>query len=188
MDSKQTVTVALDATGGDLVNPLSVAKAIRFALVLNPDLRIKVYGSQKINVALASEKIDAKRYDFILAPESIPQDEEPRKVIESYSQCAMRKVIEAVSNHEADVAVSSGGTGPLVTLSRHILGVLDNLRPALCAKIPSGPGKYALMLDLGANAQSKSADLYSFAKLGHCAYKVLFNSSSPRVSVLNVGT
>ena len=43
------------------------------------------------------------------------------------------------------------------------------------------------MLDLGANALSTSKDLLSFAKLGHCAYKALYDVATPRVSILNVG-
>lgn len=49
----------------------------------------------------------------------------------------MRKAIEAVRDRKADVVVSSGGTGPLVALSRHILGTVENMRPALCARIPA---------------------------------------------------
>ena len=188
MQDQNLVTVALDGTGGDNVDARSVASAVRFALVLNPSLRVLVYGGQKLKQALSQEKIDAKRYEFFSAPECIPQDEDPRKVLEGYYNSAMRKAIEAVRDKKADVVVSSGGTGPLVALSRHILGTVENMRPALCARIPAGPEKYSLMLDLGANAQSKSKDLLSFALLGNAAYKVMYSEEHPRVCVLNVGS
>lgn len=188
MQDQNLVTVALDGTGGDKVDARSVASAVRFALVLNPSLRVLVYGGQKLKQALSQEKIDAKRYDFFSAPECIPQDEDPRKVLEGYYNSAMRKAIEAVRDKKADVVVSSGGTGPLVALSRHILGTVENMRPALCARIPAGPEKYSLMLDLGANTQSKSKDLLSFALLGNAAYKVMYSEEHPRVCVLNVGS
>ena len=44
------------------------------------------------------------------------------------------------------------------------------------------------MLDLGANAVCNAKDLHSFARLGHAAYKSIYNENSPRVSILNVGT
>ncbi|MGN1281118.1 MAG: phosphate acyltransferase [Succinivibrio sp.] len=188
MQNQKTVTVALDGTGGDNVDPKSVASAVRFALILNPDLRVEVFGNQKLKQALVQEKVDAKRYSFTHAPECVPQDEDPRKVLEGYYGSAMRKAIEAVRDGVADVAVSSGGTGPLVSMSRHILGCMDHIRPALCARLPSGPEKFCLMIDLGANAQCKSQDLLSFAKLGHAAYKLLYSESHPRISILNVGT
>lgn len=64
MQDQNLVTVALDGTGGDNVDARSVACAVRFALVLNPSLRVLVYGGQKLKQALSQEKIDAKRYDF----------------------------------------------------------------------------------------------------------------------------
>ena len=188
MKDDSNITVALDGTGGDNVDAKTVASAVRFALVLYPNIKVKVFGSQKLKVALALEKMESSRYEFIDAPECIPQDEDPRSVISGYRTSAMRLAIEAVKNKEADVAVSSGGTGPLVSLSRHILGTIGNIRPALCAKIPAGPSKYSLMVDLGANASSNAHDLHDFALLGHCAYKAFYNISAPRVSILNVGT
>lgn len=188
MNNETNITVALDGTGGDNVDAKTVASAVRFALVLYPNIKIKVFGNQKLKVALTLEKMDTSRYEFIDAPECIPQDEDPRAVLEGYRTSAMRKAIEAVKNHEADVVVSSGGTGPLVSLSRHILGVMNGLRPALCARIPAGPGKYSLMVDLGANAVSNANDLHSFALLGHAAYKAFYGVAEPRVCLLNVGT
>lgn len=132
--------------------------------------------------------MDKDRYEFYSAPECIAQDEDPRKVLEGYRNSAMRKAIEAVADGKASVAISSGGTGPLVVLSRHILGVLPNMRPALCARIPGGKDKFSFMLDLGANAVCNAKDLHSFARLGHAAYKSIYNENSPRVSILNVGT
>ncbi|NLK84376.1 MAG: hypothetical protein GX278_00200 [Aeromonadales bacterium] len=187
MKNEKTITVALDGTGGDNVDARSVASAVRFACVLNPSLKVLVFGNQSLKLALAAEKFDQNSYEFISASECIPQDEEPRKVLEGYKNSAMRKAIEAVRDNKADVIVSSGGTGPLVALSRHILGVIEGQRPALCARIPAGANKFSFMVDLGANAISNSKDLLSFAKLGHCAYKAFYNESAPRVCVLNVG-
>jgi glycerol-3-phosphate acyltransferase PlsX len=182
------ITLALDGTGGDNANAKSMAAAVRFAIVLHPDLKILVFGSQKLKDALDREKMDKDRYEFYSAPECIAQDEDPRKVLEGYRNSAMRKAIEAVADGKASVAISSGGTGPLVVLSRHILGVLPNMRPALCARIPGGKDKFSFMLDLGANAVCNAKDLHSFARLGHAAYKSIYNENSPRVSILNVGT
>lgn len=182
------ITLALDGTGGDNANAGAIASAVRFATVLNPDLNILVFGSQKLKEALSKEKMDHSRCQFVSAPESIPQDEDPRKVLEGYRNSAMRKAIEAVECGKADAAISSGGTGPLVALSRHILGVFKDMRPALCARIPGGKDKFSLMLDLGANAVCTAKDLHSFAVLGHLAYRTIYGEQSPRVSVLNVGS
>ena len=51
MNNDTNITVALDGTGGDNVDAKTVASAVRFALVLYPNIKIKVYGSQKLKVA-----------------------------------------------------------------------------------------------------------------------------------------
>ncbi|MCR5084611.1 MAG: phosphate acyltransferase [Succinivibrionaceae bacterium] len=194
---RASCTVAVDATGGDDHSPQSVVGAVRFALSLNPSLRLIVYGppsfrdeviSAAARVPGGSTRKGALRLEFREAPESIPQDESPRAVLEGYPRAAMRLAIESVRAGEAQAVVSAGGTGPLVTLSRHILGTIGRLRPALAARMPSGPGRFALMLDLGANASCGAADLHDFARLGQAAARVALGIASPRVALLNVGT
>ncbi len=182
------IVVALDGTGGDNVDEHTVASAVRFATVMCQNLKVLCFGTQKLSRALVAEKIDPKRYEFIDAPECIPQDEDPRRVLEGYTTSSMRQAILAVREQRAQVVVSSGGTGPFVSLSRHLLGTIGGLRPALCARVPAGVDKYSLMLDLGANALSTPKDLRDFAFLGQLAYKSLYNKSTPRVAILNVGT
>ena len=62
------ITLALDGTGGDNANAKSMAAAVRFAIVLHPDLKILVFGSQKLKDALDREKMDKDRYEFYSAP------------------------------------------------------------------------------------------------------------------------
>ncbi|MGN0903004.1 MAG: phosphate acyltransferase [Succinivibrio sp.] len=186
--SERIFNIALDGTGGDRIDPMAIARAVRFATLINQKLKVTVFGTADLERALLSEKLPKGSYEFIEANELIPQDEDPRKVLTAYKNSAMRMAVEYVKAGKAHAVVSSGGTGPLVCLSRHILGVVDGLRPALCAKIPAGPDSYSLMLDLGANASSSPHDLCSFAKLGHVAFKVLFKKEHPLVGILNVGT
>lgn len=185
---KKNVIVAVDGTGGDNDSTRNIVGAALFALTLYPHLKLIIFGSEKLEDGLKKARLPDGRWEFRLAPLTIPQDETPRKVLEGYSNAAMRQAIECVKNQEADAMVSSGGTGPLVTLSRHILGTAGKIRPALCAKMPSGPGRFSLMLDLGANSSFHSSDLYDFARLGSAAARISLNIGEPRISVLNVGS
>lgn len=67
MQDQNLVTVALDGTGGDNVDARSVASAVRFALVLNPSLRLLVYGGQKLKQALSQEKSTLSVMSFFSA-------------------------------------------------------------------------------------------------------------------------
>ena len=75
MRTDNYITVALDGTGGDNVDPQSVASAVRFATVFEPKLKVIVYGDKKLQTALESQKISPDRYQFEYAPVVIAQDE-----------------------------------------------------------------------------------------------------------------
>ncbi len=184
---ENSITIALDGTGGDNHSTQNIVSAVRFALTMNPSIHMIVFGSEELQHDLDRSGINQKSYTFRLAPQSIPQDESPRKVLSGYSQAAMRQAILCVKNGEADAVVSGGGTGPLVALSRHILGTIGSMRPALAAKIPAGMGKFSIMLDLGANASCKIEDMHDFALLGSAYAKIALHCDSPKAAILNVG-
>lgn len=185
----KNITVALDGTGGDLNCIDGCVRAVEFALTLYPSMRIMVFGPSLLKTSLQKIRGYQDRIDFVLAPMGIPQDEDPRAVLAGYAQSAMRLCLEAVKAGKADAVVSAGGTGPLVVLSRHILGTFGNVHPALCSRLPAGGNKrYTLMMDMGANARSSADDLYDFARLGSAAAKILLSNSAPHTAVLNIGT
>ena len=124
---ENSITIALDGTGGDNRSTNKVVGAVRFALAMNPSIHLIIYGSSELEQDLSRAGISKKNYTFRLAPQSIPQDETPRRVLTGYQRAAMRLAMLSVKEGEANAMVSSGGTGPLVTLARHILGTVDKL-------------------------------------------------------------
>lgn len=182
------ITIALDGMGGDSHDPQAVISALRFAFNLNQSLHVMVFGAASLKTALDRSKLDHSRLSFCLAPENIPQDASPKAVLTHYQKAALTQAILAVKEGKAQAVVSSGGTGPLVTLARHYLGCISNMRPALAAKIPGGKDKFSLMLDLGANASCSPSDLYDFARLGHCVLQLAWGIDRPKLCVLNVGS
>lgn len=187
LKNSEPITVALDGTGGDRGSE-GIVGAVRFAFAMYPALKLIIYGPSSLQDALIKSHADAERYDFVLAPQAIPQDEEPRRVLKYHSRSAMAQALQAVKDGRAHAMISGGGTGPLVALSRHILGITGHVRPALCARMPAGPGRFAMMLDLGANATATASDLYGFARLGAAASEYVIEISSPRLALLNIGT
>ena len=213
MDKKQETeapertVVALDGTGGDNKDTRPVVDAVRFAMAMYPALYLIIFGTTLLKNDLLKAQVDVSRYEFRLAQQVIPQDERMRAVINNYRNSAMYKALECVKNHEADSMISSGGSGPLVTLARHLLGVqklstnriklrsrhklcerAGLVRPCFAARIPVAPERFALMMDLGANANCQAHDLYDFACLGSAFAKISLKLDSPRIALLNVGT
>ena len=143
--AKDRSCVALDGTGGDHRDTRAVVDAVRFAMAMYPQLDLIIFGSSQLEQDLLKAGIKKERYEFRLAQQTIPQDEPPRLVLKNYQHAAMVQALACVRDGEADSMISSGGTGPLVTLARHMLGVqhLGPKRTALKARIAQ-----ELVLDL----------------------------------------
>lgn len=185
-DSKEVI-VAVDGSGGDR-GMMHIAGAVNFAQTMYPNFKALVFGPAVLHDELKRSRIDWNRCEFVETYQVIPQDSQVNDVLERYTRSSMYQAVLALQEGRAQSMVSAGGTGPLVVLSRHLLGTMDNLRPALCARMPAGPGRYSLMLDLGANAQCSAQDLCDFARLGDAAAKLYFGVGTPRLAILNVGT
>lgn len=78
----------------------------------------------------------------------------------------MNVALELVKNGEGDAFVSAGNTGALISASqlklRRIKGVL---RPAIATVFPA-KGKNIVLMDVGANADTKPEFMNQFAVIG----------------------
>lgn len=183
------IVIALDANGGDK-GACQLPEAIMLALKkIKEPIHFLIYASKQLEFELKNLKISKSYYTIIDSAINIPQDATIKEALSLYQDSSMYLCIQALKNKQCQAVLSSGGTGPLVAISRHILGCLYNQRPALCAIMPNSTQGFALMLDLGANASCKAHDLHSFALLGNCYYKALKPQiQKPSIALLNVGT
>jgi glycerol-3-phosphate acyltransferase PlsX len=93
-----------------------------------------------------------------------------------------------VQQGDAAALVSAGNTGAVMTVARFILGTLPSVqRPALAAPFPTSRGGVAVLLDVGANVDSKAVHLAQFAVMGDIYYRVIFGGRRPRVALLSIG-
>jgi len=93
-----------------------------------------------------------------------------------------------VRDGQADALVSAGNTGAVMAVAHFTLGTLSAVdRPALAAPFPTSKGKVSVMLDVGANVDSKAVHLEQFAVMGEIYYRVIFGTRRPRVALLSIG-
>jgi glycerol-3-phosphate acyltransferase PlsX len=84
--------------------------------------------------------------------------------------------------------VSAGNTGAVMTVARFLLGTLESVdRVALAAPFPNAKGGVSVLLDVGANVDSKPEHLVQFAVMGDIYYRATFGHRRPRVGLLSVG-
>jgi glycerol-3-phosphate acyltransferase PlsX len=93
-----------------------------------------------------------------------------------------------VKEGKADAIVSAGNTGAVMTTARFIMGTLESVdRVALAAPFPNAKGGVSVLLDVGANVDSKPEHLLQFGVMGEIYYRLTFGSRKPRVGLLSVG-
>jgi glycerol-3-phosphate acyltransferase PlsX len=101
---------------------------------------------------------------------------------------SIRVAAQLVSEGRAQGMISAGNTGAVMTTAKLVLGPLEGVdRPALAAVFPTSQGKAAVLVDVGANIDSKPLHLEQFAVMGEVYYRVIFGVERPRVGLLSNG-
>lgn len=185
---RRTVTLAIDAMGGDYGLPVTVPAALA-ALTKHPALRLLMVGQEGVLAAALATAPPALRERITLVPASevVGMDELPSKALRNKKDSSLRVAINLVKDGRAAGAVSAGNTGALMATAKFVLKTLPGIdRPAICAPMPAVSGR-PYMLDLGANAECNAEQLYQFALMGSALVTALHGVERPRVALLNIG-
>src|SRR5690606_38208462 len=117
----------------------------------------------------------------------VAMHERPSSALRGKRESSMRRAIDIVKDGGAAACVSAGNTGALMAMARFVLKTLPGIdRPAICATLPS-IGHPTHMLDLGANVDSTSEELFRFAVMGAVLAEAVDNRARPSVALLNIG-
>jgi len=174
--------------GGDHGPAVTVPAALR-ALERHPSLSLLLVGDQdRLTPALAPVVSALRaRLEVAHAPQVVEMHEKPSAALRGKRESSMRKAIDLVKEGAAQACVSAGNTGALMAIGRFVLKTLPGIdRPAICAVLP-GMQRSTHVLDLGANVDSTSAELFRFAVMGAVLAEAVDNRTRPSVALLNVG-
>ena len=184
----QTITVAIDAMGGDF-GPRVTVPAVVQALSYFPELKILLIGD-RTSITHQLSLLGYDTNDRLIIEHSdrvISNVEKPSLALRNSSGTSMRMAIDAVADNQADACLSGGNTGALMALSRFRLKLLPGIeRPALISALPTAQGNKTWMLDLGANVSSDADSLFQFAVMGS-ALAEQYLGRPARVAILNIG-
>ena len=184
---RKKVKIAIDAMGGDN-SPRKILEGIEISLKSNKENYFYLYGDENILNEEISKKPLIKEYcEIINTKEIILDDESPFAAAKKGKNSSMWKAIESQKENKSDISLSAGNTGALLVISRLILKTIPGInKPALAGLWPSKKNM-SVVLDLGANIECNEKNLVDFACMGSALFKSLFDSTSPRISLLNVG-
>jgi phosphate acyltransferase len=183
-----TVTVAVDAMGGDHGPPVTVPAALAF-LDAAPNARVVLVGQPAaLEAALAKAGPQVReRISVRAASEVVDMNEPPADALRRKKDSSMRVAINLVKEGGADACVSAGNTGALMAIARFVLKTLPGIdRPAIASQLPTRLGD-TLVLDLGANVNCTPQQLVQFAAMGSALVSAVDGIERPTVGLLNIG-
>jgi len=178
------VKIAIDAMGGDF-GPEPIVKGCIQALKKKNFIPILVGKKSEILPLLPKryrDKISIVETDDVISMSDAATDAIKRK------ESTIYKSMELVRNSEADALVSAGHSGAAMTLATLRLGRLKGvLRPALITFMPTVTGRRSVLLDVGANVDSKPEYIAQFAVMGGCYARGVMGIKEPRIGILANG-
>ncbi len=179
--------IAVDAMGGDNA-PEAIVKG---SIQSRDEYKVSIFLSGKESVIkkiLEKNTSDFNNIEILNAEEVISNEDKPVMALRRKKDSSLVKALNMVKNKEADAVVSAGSTGALLAGATLITGRINGIeRPAIGTLIPNMDGGFALLIDSGANVDSKPEFLYDFAIMGDVYLKKVLDISSPRIALANIG-
>ncbi|EAK1781682.1 phosphate acyltransferase PlsX [Campylobacter upsaliensis] len=177
------ISIAIDAMGGDFGEKPIVEGVIK-ALNIKPFNAILVGKSEVLKPLIPKNLEHFVQYEE--AEEVFSMEENATDALKR-KDTSIYKAIELVKNGKAQAVVSAGHSGASMSLSTLRLGRLQNvLRPAIATLMPNIAGT-TLLLDVGANTDCKSENLFQFAIMGGVYAKEIMQIAKPRIALLSNG-
>jgi phosphate acyltransferase len=179
--------IAVDAMGGDHAPAEIVAGAIRAAAEL--DVEILLVGDPHQIESSLKHHNSSPTLKIVATSEAVTMDEEPLTSIRRKRKASINVAMDLVKEKQADAVVSAGHSGAAMAAALLRLGRLPGIdRPAIGAVFPTLiAGKSVIVLDVGANVDSRPKYLEQFALMGTIYSRYVMNVENPKVGLLNIG-
>jgi phosphate acyltransferase len=181
------ITIAVDAMGGDHAPRPEVEGAVVAAREFG--VRVLLVGlAPELKRELAKHSHRGLPIEIVPASEVISMHDSPSQAFRKKKDSSAHVAAKLVRGGLADGFISAGNTGAVMAVARFGLGTLSSVdRAALAAPFPTARGGTSVMLDVGANVDSKPAHLVQFAVMGEIYYRAIFGTRRPKVALLSIG-
>ncbi len=167
--------MAVDALGGDRGPDEVVAGALE---ARSPAIEPVVFGPSSL---------DVRDLELVATTQEIGMEEKPAEAARGKPDSSLVAACRAVGSGNAAAVVSAGNTGAMLAASlleiRRLPGVL---RPAIAVVIPARRGP-SVLIDAGANAESRPEHLLQFAEMGAIFAEEILGIARPEVRLLSIG-
>jgi len=181
--------IAVDAMGGDLAPQAIVEGVMQATSELPSDARIVLIGREDAILEIFRQNnFSSSAVDIIHADDVIEMGEHPTKALSQKPNSSIGIGFKLLKEKEIDIFCSAGNTGAMHVGALFSIKAIEGvLRPAIAGYVPQVGGGYAIMVDIGANADCKPEVLAQFGEIGSLFVQHTFQIERPRVALMNIG-
>lgn len=181
--------IAVDAMGGDLAPQAIVEGVIQASSELPSEARIVLIGRENVIWEIFNQhNFTPTNVDVVHAEDVIEMGEHPTKALSQKPNSSIGVGFKLLKEKEVDIFCSAGNTGAMHVGALFSIKAIEGiLRPAIAGLVPQVGGGYAVMLDIGANADCKPEVLSQFGEIGSIFAQHTFQLEKPRVALMNIG-
>ncbi|MCK9604346.1 MAG: phosphate acyltransferase PlsX [Candidatus Omnitrophica bacterium] len=178
--------IVVDAMGGDHAPEVVIEGVIAAVKEYHREV-ILVGDEEKIKGLLKKSGYTGNEISVYPASEVIEMSESAATSVRRKRNSSIVVGINLVKEGKGDAFFSAGNTGAVVCAATLGLGLLPGIeRPGIAIVTPSLKG-ISLIIDVGANIDSKPMHLLQYGIMGSAYLEGIFNKTSPSVGLLNVG-
>ena len=181
--------IAIDAMGGDQAPRMNVEGAILYDKENRGRHELVLLGDKNLLEQEMARHPHLKNHNIRIHHTSqvVEMSDSPTAVIKQKSDSSMIRGLQLHKEGKFDAFVSAGSTGAQMVGSLLILGRIEGVqRPALGSFLPT-EGGVTLLIDVGANVDSKPIHLLQFGLMGSIFINYIYGIHQPRVGLLSIG-
>lgn len=181
-----TVRIIVDAFGGDNA-PQEIVKGA--VLAAAEDYAVTLVGDEAAIRRVAAEQgVSLDGIEVAHAADVITMEDEPRSILKEHAGCSMAEGLRLLAAGKGDAFVTAGSTGALIMGSTFIVKRIKGISRAALATILPGDNGPFMLIDSGANAESRPEMLLQFAHMGSIYMGTVLGDGQPAtVGMVNVG-
>jgi glycerol-3-phosphate acyltransferase PlsX len=178
--------IAVDAMGGDIGPRVNVPAAAQAA---REGIHITLVGDEDVLRGELARIADADSLPIAIhhASQVVEMKEKPSDALRRKKDSSIQVACQLVKEGRADGVVSAGNSGASVACGMFVLGRIKGVeRPALASIMPTEK-EPVVLLDVGANVDSKPFHLAQFGIMGDVLARDVLGVDRPRVGLLSIG-
>lgn len=179
--------IAVDGMGGDFAPQAVVEGSIQAAHDLH--CQIVLVGDQNLLRSELEKHRDVPKSISIHHAGSFVRMEESAAIsIRKKKDSSVAICADLAKEGLVDAIVTAGHTGAAVVAATLKLRLLEGIeRPGIAVTLPNLGETPTLLIDVGANIDTKPIHLYQYAMMGDVYYRYILRKNRPSVGILNIG-